>query len=267
MPVAGLEREEQRVDARARRRLLVAWQHPTTRAYDLVGCLDILAGTDAPYRFGYFRRAAKVDRFQPFIDLPNPAVTYTSSEVFPLFANRMTPRSRADYPQVAASVGLGSEADPFEVLARTGGKRVTDTVEVVSEPVVNPEGRLDVNFLAHGIRYIPHASAIIDDLAAGDALRVLSDVQNPHDRLAIALADRHTQTLGWIPRYLVEPIHRAANRTDWSDISVTVEHVGDRNGPPHLRLLCHLSAPWDPAHRVFEGDEYELPSDWNYAVR
>jgi hypothetical protein len=150
--------------ARLDRHLLVAWQHPSTRAFDLVGRLDVPVADDKPYRFAYYRHAASVAGFRPFVDLPNLDRVYEAHDLFPLFENRLTPRSRADFPEVAAFVGLTGDADPFEVLARTGGRRATDTVEVVPEPAIDPvSGRLEVDFLVHGIRHHDGVDACLEN--------------------------------------------------------------------------------------------------------
>lgn len=241
------------------RRLLVAWQHPTSRAFDIVGCLDLPVEPDQPYRFAYFDRAKSVADFQPFVGMPDLQTVYESADLFPLFENRLTPRRRADYPDVAASVGLGADADPFEVLARTGGRRATDTVEVFGEPFVDPAGWFAMPFLVRGLRHIDGVEPIVDQLQTGAKLRLLWDVQNPMDTLALTVGDDQTRTLGWVPRYLAPPIHRAAHQFGWSAISVSVEHIGDPFGPPHLRLLCQLGVRWDPREPVFTGPDFSLP--------
>lgn len=248
--------------SKRRRRLLVAWQHPTTRAIDLVGCLDVPVDTEGPYRFAYFHQARAVPGFQPFVEMADLEATYESSALFSLFENRMTPRRRADYPDVAASVGLAGDADPFEVLARTSGRRATDTVEVSAEPTVDPAtGTLHVNFLARGLRHIDLVGSVIDELGSGDRLRVLCDVQNPVDDLALTLADHQTRTVGWVPRYLTPIVRRSAEVFGWKQVDIRVEHVGDPAGPPHLRLLCHLQTKWEAGAEVFSDPSYGLAGE------
>jgi hypothetical protein len=249
--------------ARLDRHLLVAWQHPSTRAFDLVGRLDVPVADDKPYRFAYYRHAASVAGFRPFVDLPNLDRVYEAHDLFPLFENRLTPRSRADFPEVAAFVGLTGDADPFEVLARTGGRRATDTVEVVPEPAIDPvSGRLEVDFLVHGIRHHDGVDACLEELHPSDRLRILCDVQNPADSMAVALADEHTRNLGWLPRYLVPFINRSAQQFGWPQVHVEVLHVGDAAGPAHLRLLCRLQTAWSPDAPVFDSPEYDLPESF-----
>jgi hypothetical protein len=253
MPVASPILDTAGQETPAPHRLLVAWQHPVTKAYGLVGHLDLPATAGEPYRFTYFPWAGSMPGFRPFVGFPDLQRDYESLELFPFFDNRMTPRSRADYPDLAASVGLDGHADPFEVLARTGGRRATDTIEVLAEPIIDAAtGRLEVHFLVHGVSHHRVDDAVAA-LRPGDRLRVLCDVQNPSDALALALADSETCNLGWVPRYICPLVHRSAARFGWKQVAVEIVHVGDPAGPPHLRLLCRLSTEWQAGDDLWDG--------------
>jgi len=253
MPATTLAADTHLLDTPAGRRLLVAWQHPATRAYALVGVLDLPSPSEDSYVFRYLPDAAAVEGFRPFVEMPDLHCVYRSVELFRLFHNRMTPRERADYPSLAAAVGLDVGADPFEVLVRTGGRRATDTLEVLDMPAVEPQtGTVTTEFLAHGIRHLLYAQSALDRLAPGDLLRVLPDVQNSKDPLSIVLADDQTCNVGWVPRYLSPLLHRSAADFGWGEVRVTVAHVGDPAGPPHLRLLCRVTARWDPEVPVLD---------------
>ncbi len=229
------------------RRLLVAWQHPDTRAFALVGRLEVPQEDAGPFRFSYLPGAATAEGFRAFVEMPDFDQAYESDTLFPLFDNRMTPRGRADFAEVAAAVGLPASADPFEVLVRTGGRRATDTLEVLAEPAVDAaRGTLTTEFLVHGVSHLDGIDDALDRLRPDDRLRVLVDVQNPEDALAVSLADDTTRNLGWVPRYLCPVTHRSAEQFGWPQIDVRTLHVGSPSGPPHLRLLCRLQASWDP---------------------
>jgi len=85
------------------------------------------------FEFRYLRGAETDPDFRPFIGFPDLHRLYRSTEQFPFFENRLMSRGRADYSAYLGSLGLAHNADPFEVLARSGGRRATDTVEVVAE--------------------------------------------------------------------------------------------------------------------------------------
>jgi hypothetical protein len=239
-------------------RLYVAWQDPTSRAMVPVGRLDRLVtdGNDG-HEFRYLRSTANMERFRPFVAFPELARTYRSDELFPFFENRLMPRARHDYPEYVAALGLTAEADPFEVLARSEGRRETDTIEVFPEPTFSG-GFVRCHLLVHGIRYVPGAQEAIDTLQVGDQLSVVLDPQNPNDARAILLRDDTWQLLGWVPRYLTELVHTPLDHLGPSSVEVRVAHVGHRDGPVHLRLLCALEARWPAVcQRPFTGPEFE----------
>lgn len=238
-------------------RLYVVWQDPDSRAVEPVGRLDrVHDETAAGYEFRYLQRVKTLSGFQPFVSFPDFHRVYRSSTLFPLFENRLVPRSRADYEQFTRSVGLGLDADPFEVLARTEGRRETDTIEMFPEPIVD-DGSVRCHLLIHGIRHVAGADDAIEQLAPGQPLLVVPDPQNAVDPCAILVRDDACHLIGWIPRYLTTLVRDPLAHLGPGAVQVIVEHVGDRSGPVHLRLLCALRAHWPHDEEFpFSGPEF-----------
>jgi hypothetical protein len=103
--------------------LFLAWQAPN-RAWFPVGRLDADLAHHH-YHFGYTKGALKAQRdvgFAPLPAFPDFDATYESSELFPLFQNRVLTPSRKDFALYLASLDLPAEgADPVEILAISGG--------------------------------------------------------------------------------------------------------------------------------------------------
>lgn len=245
----------QQRDGQPVRRLYVAWQDPASREISPIGALT--RQEDGTYEYRYLRQAEVLPGFRPFVAFPDLHRVYRSAEFFPFFENRLVPRDRTDFSAFVAAVDLPVDADPFEILARTQGRRATDTVEVFPEPVPDPAtGRVAVHFLVRGVRHVPHAQDAIDTLAAGDLLRVVPDPQNPVDCYAVLLRTNDVRIIGWIPAYLTRLVHHGLENDPGP--LVTVERVGDRSGPVHLRLLCRLEVEWRDTRSVLSGPEYEM---------
>ncbi|HUP71393.1 MAG TPA: HIRAN domain-containing protein [Acidimicrobiales bacterium] len=239
-------------------RLYVAWQDPVSREIVPVGCLSRdTSNGGLTYEYAYLRCAARLDGFRPFVGFPAMDRTYRSSDLFPFFENRLMPRGRDDYGEFLVSLGLPLEAEPFEVLARSEGRRQTDTIEVFPEPSVE-DGIASCRFLVHGIRYVPGSQDAIESLVTGDSLRVVLDPQNRVDRCAVVLRDDAYHLLGWVPRYLTSLVRTPLAELGPDAVEVHVEHIGDREGPVHLRLLCALESRW-PGGAVmpFSGPDFE----------
>lgn len=93
------------------------------------------------YSFAYLKLAERLAHFEPLPGLPDVHRRYDSDQLFPVFANRVMPRRRPDYDLFTARLDLTGDADPFEVLARSGGRRATDRIEVFAAPQRTAEGR------------------------------------------------------------------------------------------------------------------------------
>ena len=113
--------------------LFLAWQdNEPGRARFPVGRLD--ADVQRPrYRFRYIggaKRAQAEAGFPLLIEFPELDEDYESSELFPLFQNRVMNRARPDFADYLSHLDLDEGADPIEILAANGGFRVTDAYEV-----------------------------------------------------------------------------------------------------------------------------------------
>ena len=179
--------------------------------------------------------------------LPLGDVVYTSNNLFPFFENRVMSRGRSDRGEFLRSLDLLETAEPTEVLARTEGRRATDTFELFSEPTLS-NGVAETCFFVRGVRHIPGAHEAIDRLTVGDRLKVCPEPDNERNRNAVLVLGE--QEVGYLPRYLTDLVH-FSYATASERIVVEVRHVGERSGPAHFRLLCSLTAPWPSDKPVF----------------
>jgi hypothetical protein len=144
------------------------------------------------YQFNYTKGVleAKLEcGFKPLPSFPDFSKVYTSQKLFPLFSNRVMPRSRPDYPEFVQWLNIPQhEDDPIALLARSGGKRVTDNFEVFPCPEPDENGRYRIHFFAHGLRHLPKpAIERINGLQVGELLYLAHEFQNRHDSSALLL--------------------------------------------------------------------------------
>lgn len=253
----GLQRvhETELTDSTPTWRLFVAWQDPDTRAMHPVGRLDrVERNGQTIYSFAYLRNASGLSGFRPFVNFPDLNARYEAPFLFPFFENRLMPRERADYAEFLQSLALGIEADPFEVLARSGGKRATDTVEVFPEPIQR-NGHAQTLFLAR-VTHIPHAIQDTLELRPGTRLMVMHDLQNDYDEYALILRTDENKLVGFLPIYLAPVVHRCIQQFGRDAVRVEVEHVADPQAPMHMRLLCRMFFQWNPEHPFFDDPSF-----------
>lgn len=207
------------------------------------------------FEFVYLKLAEQQDHFEPLPGLVDLHRRYESRQLFPVFANRQMPRERPDYDAFVQQLDLTAEADPFEVLARSEGRRATDRIEVFSAPVHNEDGQLAALFFARGVRHVEGASAAIEELADGDTLALVREEANPVNERAMLLNSRTGRSVGYAPDYLLDTIYELLDHEP-DAVRVVVEHVNPPASAPHMRLLCRLVAPWPEGYEPLSGPDF-----------
>lgn len=241
----------------SQRRLFVAWRNPESRQILPVGLLVQRHDSEATaYSFAYLKRAETFDGFRPLPGLPDLHRRYDSTALFPVFANRLMPRSRADYPDYLTRLVLDVDADPFEVLERSNGTRTTDRIEVFAEPRRTDDGLASSLFFVRGIRHLDGAPEAVERLSEGQTLTIVDDPANPVNGRALLLAGDEQEQIGWVPDYLVEHFHDLRD-LNGADPAVTVEHINGPDVAPHMRVLCRVTAPWPDGYQPFSSIEFQ----------
>jgi hypothetical protein len=239
------------------RRLYVSWRDPSSGSISPIGVLARRQDVDGDrYSFAYLKVAETLPGFIPLPGLPNLHRRYESPRLFSVFANRVMARSRPEYDALATRVHLSAEADPFEVMARSGGRRATDRIEVFSPPQRSASGGSTCLFFARGIPHIDGAVEAVDGLHPGDELLLVDEPTNGSNLRAVLLHAQDECPVGYAPDYLVDHIHEL-RQLNGHDPRVVVEHVNDRTSAPHLRLLCRLSAPWPEGYQPFSDAQFQ----------
>ncbi len=126
--------------------LYLAWWQPDHRWWP-VGRLS-REGSDYVFTYTQGARSAEEAGFRPLSSFPDFDQVYVSTQLFPMFQNRLPPQSRPDYEDFIEWLDLErGEADPLVMLARSGGQRETDMFEVFPIPERSAEGRYRSTFL------------------------------------------------------------------------------------------------------------------------
>jgi hypothetical protein len=247
--------------------LFLAWRSSRTRSWYTVGRLT----TNGLYRFVYTHGAEEAELHGGFVAIPgfpDRHRVYESEALFPLFSNRLLPRSRPDYADWIEWLSLPEhDDDPVALLARSGGQRATDSFEVYPAPERRPDGSYHVHFFAHGLRHFPPSSVErASRLQPGDPLLLMHDFQNSTDPRALmmrtaeqAAGDIHA--VGFCPRYLLTDVLELLGRSPDS-ARVAVERVNPPPAPTQFRLLCNLTLHWPADFAPFSGPAHQpIPAD------
>lgn len=239
--------------------LFVYWQAPESRTWYPVG---VLSRSGGGYRFAYTVGAEKAQSsgFIPFGRMSNLRQTYESNELFPIFANRILARSRPEYEQFLDWIGLDGEADdPLVLLDRTGGSRVTDSLQLYRKPEPTEAGQFDLAFFSHGISHLPkEAVQAVGALQQGATLYPLLDNLNRFDPNAVALrTDDPAWIIGYVPRFFAPDVRECIAKVVPAGISVDLLRVNP-DAPLQMRLLCRFLSDWPEHFAPCSGPEYQV---------
>lgn len=240
------------------KKLFLAWQDPESRRWFPIGRL---ISDSKKYQFAYtygIKKAQEEANFQVLHSFPKLDKVYTSSEIFPLFANRLMRPSRPDYQDYIQWLDLHkNQADPLVILGRSGGKKATDNFEVFPEPERNENGDHYLHFFAHGLRHMPECSQEkVMQLQLEEALFLAHDLQNNYDSQALLLLTEQKHILGYCPRYLAADVGEVLQENPQS-VSVQVKRVNPAPTPIQLRLLCKMTVQNSQNFSPFSTQDYQ----------
>ena len=224
--------------------LFIAWQDPrVSRQWYPIGKLD--ADVDGKrYRFRYTggaKRAEKEVQFSPLVAFPSLEKDYRSPRLFSAFTNRVMWPSRLDFKNYVESLALTEESDPIDMMAVSGGRRVTDSYEVFPQLVKGPEGGFSCRFFLHGGKHVSKpAQERLDSLETNEGLHLALELTNPLGEIAVQLQTMDYQMIGWSPRYLARDLALALAQQP-SSCQARVVRVNPLPVPSEERVLVELS--------------------------
>lgn len=239
--------------------LFLAWQDKKPScAWFPVGQLDADV-EHSLYRFRYIKgvRKAMKEGFTPLLDFPELKGDYRSSELFPLFRNRVMNPTRPDFSDYLQSLDLPEKANPIEILARNGGTRVTDTYEVFPKLTKHEDGSFTSRFFLHGWRNInEEAKTRLSELTEEEELYVTLELTNPATRLAVQIQTTDYHMIGWAPRYLVHDLARAMTDSK-GRYEAKVARMNSNTVISKQRILIEMRGYWDK-HEPMSSNDYQL---------
>lgn len=190
------------------------------------------------------------------LEFPELDGDYWAPELFPLFKNRIMSPSRPDFQEYLQVLGLEANAEPIEILAANGGRRLTDAYEVFPKLVKQEDGSFVSRFFLHGNKYVSDAGRQrLNSLRVDEELYVAVELTNPSTELAVLVLTTDYQVLGWAPHYLVDDLTMAMAETG-GKCSAKVVRVNPQPLPSRQRLLVELRCHWTD-HEPRSGPDYQ----------
>jgi hypothetical protein len=206
--------------------LFVIWSAPSDGGRHIVGHLT-RQRVGSTFHFWYeddvSTAVAKGFTFLPAfpedrrIDAP-----YEARYLFATFADRIPSAQRADAARMLASWGVEHPDDQFEVLAKSGGLRATDRIELAEYRAVDDPLDEPLEFRVAGMKHVPADSR--GALVVGVTLKFEREPSNPHDPYATIVArTADGMRAGYVPRQYTAMIARLL------DLGVALDAVAIRD--------------------------------------
>ncbi|EGR0773830.1 TPA: HIRAN domain-containing protein [Vibrio cholerae] len=237
----------------------LAWQSPESRDWHVVGALTEKSNA---YEFNYTKGVYNAKTFVPFSGMEDLEKSYVSKNLFPLFQNRLLSTRRPEYPSFIKWLGLSEqEARPVDILARSGGVRATDHLQMFRRIDIDESGVFEHVFFVHGLSHLSKsAQKRVDTLSVGDELFLCHDCQNKYDHDALLVrADKPAEIVGYCPRYLVKDIKSLLRYSD--SMSVLVESISV-DAPTNYRLMCRVTGKVNKDNI----GNFIVPEDYHFIV-
>ncbi|MEN9517491.1 MAG: hypothetical protein RLZZ381_79 [Cyanobacteriota bacterium] len=266
------------------KKLFLAWQDSQSRRWFPIGKLTF---DGKNYHFAYIHGVTKAQsesNFKLLHSFPKCDRVYTSSELFPLFSNRLMRPSRPDYQDYIQWLNIPqNEDEPMTILARSGGRKATDTFELFPCPESNKDGVYQIHFFVHGLRYLPPDSIErIKHLKPKERLYLTRDFQNPYDDKALLLRTEERHSIGYCPRYLAADLVEVLQQKPASSgrrtgsmhrplrtaqsVCACVERVNPAPTPIQLRLLCNMTIEGNNNFAPFNSQDYQSIVNTSYPL-
>lgn len=247
------------------KKLYVGWYDKIMHDWYPIGQIEI---SGAGYRFQYLRGAikARAERalvgFRGIFQFPDFHQVYESSEIFAFFSNRLLTLSRDNFDEEVARLGFDENPrslHPFDILARTSGRRATDTFEVFAPPTLEGS-HISFVFFTRGVRYLA------DDLkrrweqeAPVEPFSIEWDQENRLYRDALLILDADNTPLGYLPRYCGELFHPLIEQG--CDYHLELMRHNREPGFTRERFLMKLTIPTLNGWQFPQSDLYDVIAD------
>lgn len=146
---------------------------------------------------------------------------------------------------------------PMTIFAKSGGFRSTDNIQLFPEIIPDNEGNFELDFFAHGIKYLSESSqARIKNLNVGEKLFLMQDTQNEYDSFALAIrVEDPVEIVGYCPRFLAKDLSMLLSYNR-NKVNITVTK-NNRDAPTNYQLMCKVRGECKENRQLFMDREFQ----------
>jgi hypothetical protein len=164
---------------------------------------------------------------------------------------------RPDFGEYITQLGLQpGQQDPVEVLSVSGGRRITDALEVFPRLQRQPDGSFQCRFFLHGFSHTSGAAQErLQKLISDERLNIALELTNPATGFAVQVQTEDYFMIGWAPRYLVADLARAI-ATSPGRFAAHVVRLNPSPAPSRQRLLVEFRGQWPAGQEPMSTEEF-----------
>ena len=239
--------------------LFIAWQDTgVSRQWFPIGRLDADVDNEK-FRFRYVGgadRAARDVQFPLLTAFPAIDKDYQSGRLFSTFGNRVMRSSRPDFKSYVQTLAIADDSDPIDMLAASGGHRLTDSYEVFPKLAKQLDGSFVCRFFLHGGKHVSTAAQErLDSLEADEELYLALELTNPLGERAVQIQSTDYHMIGWAPRYLAHDLSVALAGPQGS-CRARVVQINPMPVPSEHRVLIEMSGNLGD-HEPMSGPDFQ----------
>ncbi len=234
--------------------LILAWQDTNAQCFPV----GRFSKQGEAYSFVYTKgvKQAQKSGFFGLASMQDFDKKYHYDDIFPLLKNRILNKSRPDRDDFLAWLEIKSEDSDFEELAKTGGIKATDNLQLFPVPI-KENNQYTLSFFAQGISHLAEeCQSRIEQLKKGEKLYFCADLENQQDKDAHLLrTEDPVEMVGYCPRYFAKDFKKLFDLSKES-FNIEVQKV-NKDAPEQLRLLCKINCDWHSDFSPFSAPEFQ----------
>lgn len=243
--------------------LFVSWQAPESRR--IYPIARLMRAPSGEFEFAYIRAALDAQQ-QGFSGLPgfeDLSQVYLSSELPSLFESRAGSRGRrvrleGEFEPVLAPANDALDAAPIAMSITRQAGAPPERLEAFAPPLPGASGTYWGIFVIRGVGRVPGSAALVEQLAANEALSVVPEPHNAFNPHALLLTRADGSPLGYVPDYFANELYRALDGARRLRVRVLAAHrLNYAPAEPLYQVTCRYECDEQLGSSLFRSPAYE----------
>lgn len=199
------------------------------------------------YCFSYTEGVSDFSNFSCFGGMFDKSKLYYSRELFPLFANRILNKARPEYPDYLRWLDLEYAQEynlDMNILARSGGERMTDSLRVFPRLEPDEEG----NYTFYFINALD--SNYLGTIEENDTILL----KYTKDNKEVVLEDSNNIRIGKCPEYLINTLFSKLSENSFN----IFVHKPNWDAISQFRILFRVEFKLPEGNDLYSNKEYKV---------